>query len=209
MSEEKSEPNPVAYVQSEALRAVEELIDQARERARKSVEAVGRVAMLTSGSYNAAVDLKDTVDVVSLPTKFDDLRTSIAELKLSAAPQEQVDGLEAAVQQMAEDYGRLESKIQVVATHGKKTAEEVQRFAESMMPNLDLIAAVGAARSHDSRISDLESWRTQHSSEHASKAGLAQSISRNWIALLALIVSALVLLITALDKLGWIAYWSR
>lgn len=204
MSEQKDEPKWVL-----AQQALQERAKQSERvyTVTTTRDALGKITGITSGSYNAAVDLKN--DVVGLVIGLDDLRASVIELKSSAAPQQQVGHLETVVQQLTQNYARLEGKANDQVTLLKKTAEQVQRFADFMEERLDMFAAVEAAKSHDSRISDLESWRKQHSSEHAESASLSQSKRGNRIAWLALIVSTLVLIITALDKLGWIAYWSR
>jgi len=138
----------------------------------EALEALEKITTITSGSYDAAVDLKDTVDAASLATKFDDVRISIDELKSSAVPREQMDDLEAKIQQMAEDYKGLQAEVQDFVTRQEKTAGEVQDSTEFMKQRLDLMV-----------------WR-------------------NRIALSALIVTTLGLIIAALDKLGWIAYWN-
>lgn len=157
-----------------------------------ALEALEKITAVSSGSYNAAVDLRD--GVVSLAIRLDDLRASVDELKSSAAAQEQVDGLEAVVQRLAEDYGRLEARAQDHVTWQQKIAEEYERFADFMEKRLDMVAAVEAAKSHESRITSLENWRTQ-----------SQSMWRNRIAWMALEVAIILGVLKLIIELGWLS----
>lgn len=154
-----------------------------------AVEALEKITAATSGSYNAAVALK--ADVVSLAIGLDDLRASVIELKSSTAPHEQMDHLEAVVQQLTKNYGRLEEGAEDQVTLQQKTAEQVERFTDFMEERLDMIVAVETAKSHESRISILESQLAELARQRTAKDSLAQAIWRNLIAIAALIVLAL------------------
>ena len=162
------------------------------------LEALEDIKAVTSGSYNTAVELKN--EISSLAIGLDDLRASVAAFKSSAAPQEQVSALEATVQRLVEDHGRVEASAQEHVTWQKKIAEEYKRFADFMEERLDMIVAVETAKSHESRISTLENQLAELAKRLTAKDSLAQAIWRNLIAIAASVVAAICLLKT----LGWI-----
>jgi len=132
-----------------------------------------------------------TVDasVAALEKRIEDLARSLPE-----GFHAQLSGIRSDLDMLAQT-----TREQMTVFQGKFT-----RMYEFLEGATDIVAIL-EAKSHESRISSLEKRVDVLSGETATKRGLVEAIKSNWIAVLALVVAASLLILKILEMLGYFA----